>query len=540
MLLIKNVNLKLDSDFSDPAALLASSLKINKSTVKSAELYKKSVDARHKNNIVFCCSFLAEFTDEKFILRRFKNAEIYNKKPYLWKTAKPSDKRPIVVGFGPAGIFAALVLAKAGLKPIIFERGERIEDRIKSVDTFLGGGKLNPNSNVQFGEGGAGTFSDGKLNTGTKDERIRVILETFYEFGADKKILYEAKPHIGTDILRTVIKNIRNEIISLGGEVHFGARMDNIIVKGGKVYAIEVTECGKTGKIECDKLILCIGHSARDTFKMLKNNGVTMEKKAFSVGARIEHLQESINKSLYGDSWNSPYLSAADYKMAVHLGGGRGVYTFCMCPGGEVINASSEEGMIAVNGMSYMARNGKNANSALLVDVRPDDLEGDDILSGVEFQRKIESTAYNIKNGAVPYCTVGDLLGIKTDKNSVSPTVKPNTVRTDITSVLPDFVCESLKEALPLFERKISGFSSPDAILTFPETRSSSPVRILRKENYNSVNIKGLYPTGEGAGYAGGIMSAAVDGMRVAEAVVRQDSNRLYLINTLNTEKGFL
>ncbi len=520
MLLIKNVNLKLNSDFSDEVSLLASALKINENIIVSARLYRKSVDARHKNNIVFCCSFLAEFTDEKSILKRFKNSEIYDKKPYVWKTAKSNGKRPVIVGFGPAGIFAALILVRAGLKPIVIERGESVDDRIKSVDTFLSGGKLNTESNVQFGEGGAGTFSDGKLNTGTKDERIRVILETFVKFGADKKILYEAKPHIGTDVLRVVIKNIRNEIIRLGGEVRFNCRMDNLLFKDGAVTSVLVTDNGIKKQINCDKLILCIGHSARDTFKMLKDGGILMERKAFSVGARIEHLQENINKSLYGEFWNSPYLKAADYKMAVHLGNGRGVYTFCMCPGGEVINASSEDKMTAVNGMSYMARDGKNANSALLVDVHPDDLEGDDILAGVEFQRNIESKAYGVKNGAVPYCTVGDLLGIESNKNSVSPTVRPHTVKTEMSSVLPDFVCDSLRKALPLFDKKIKGFSAPEAILTFPETRSSSPVRILRDKDFNSVNVKGLFPTGEGAGYAGGIMSAAVDGMKVAEAVI--------------------
>lgn len=520
MLLIKNINLKLNSDFEDCTSLLASSLKINKKHIISARLYRKSVDARHKNNIVFCCSFLAEFTDEKSILKRFKNSEIYDKKPYVWKTAKSNGKKPVIVGFGPSGIFAALVLARAGLNPIVIERGESIDERIKSVDTFLNGGKLNTESNVQFGEGGAGTFSDGKLNTGTKDDRIRVILETFVKFGADKKILHEAKPHIGTDVLRVVIKNIRNEIVRLGGEVRFNCRMDNLLIYDGKVTSVLVTENGIKKQIDCDKLILCIGHSARDTFKMLNVCSIPMERKAFSVGARIEHLQENINKSLYGEFWDSPYLNAADYKMAVHLDNGRGVYTFCMCPGGEVINASSEEEMTAINGMSYMARDGKNANSALLVDVRPEDLENDDILAGVEFQQSIESKAYSIKNGAVPYCTVGDLLGIESNKNSVLPTARPHTVRTDIADVLPDFVCESLKKALPLFDKKIKGFSDPDAILTFPETRSSSPIRILRGGDFNSISVKGIFPTGEGAGYAGGIMSAAVDGMKVAEAII--------------------
>lgn len=516
MILLQNVNLPLDTDFSDIKSLAARALKLG--NIKSAKLHRKSVDAR-RGTVVFCCSFLIEADNEQKILKRNKNAVAFNKKEYVWKKAPESSIRPIVVGFGPAGIFAALTLCRAGLKPIIIERGKSVEDRVVDVETYFLGGKLNPESNIQFGEGGAGTFSDGKLNTGIKDARISTVLETFAKFGAPEKILYEAKAHIGTDILREVIKNIRNEIITLGGEIHFSARLDSVQIENGVLKAIEITENGKTQRYDCSHLILAIGHSARDTYETLKEKGITLERKPFSVGARIEHRQSDINKALYGEFAEHKALSAADYKMAVHLPSGRGVYTFCMCPGGEVVNASSEENRTCVNGMSNSARDGENANSALLVEVRPEDLKGTDVLEGIRFQRDIEERAY--KGSGVPFCYVGDILGNKVNNhNAVKPTVKPQAVHTDITSVLPEFAVNSIKEALPLFANKIKGFDNPDAVLTFPETRSSSPVRILRNEECVSVNAKGIYPAGEGAGYAGGIMSAAVDGMRIAEAII--------------------
>ena len=518
MILLQNVNLPLSSDFSNIEKIVLPLLKIKDKELKSAKLYKKSVDARHKNNIVFCCSFLIEAENEAKILKNNKKCIKYNKKKYVWKKAKSTEIRPVIVGFGPTGMFAALTLCRAGLKPIIIEQGKRVEERIADIESFFGGGKLNPLSNIQFGEGGAGTFSDGKLNTGIKDERISVVLETFHLFGADEKILYEAKPHIGTDVLREVVKNIREEIISLGGEIYFSTKLTDIKVENGRLTEIEITD-NESRQIECSHLILAIGHSARDTYEMLYRKGISLERKPFSVGARIEHLQSEINKALYGDFATHESLGAADYKMAVHLPSGRGVYTFCMCPGGEVVNASSEENRTCVNGMSYMARDGKNANSALLVEVRPDDLMGDDVLEGIRFQIAIEEKAY-LKDGA-PFCYVGDILNKEiTNANEVIPTVKKSAVRININNVLPDFVVKSLTEALPLFANKISGFDNPNAVLTFPETRSSSPVRILRNEEFNSINTAGIYPVGEGAGYAGGIMSAAIDGMRVAESII--------------------
>ena len=517
MIIVRNVKMPINTDFSNFYITLSKVLKIDAKIIKTATLYRKSIDARHKNDICFCCSFLLELHDgEDKFLKKNRNAEIFVKKEYVWKTAR-SDSRPVVVGFGPAGMFAALTLSRAGLRPIVIERGSDADTRAKQIEEFFLGGKLNPQSNVQFGEGGAGTFSDGKLNTGIKDIRCRTVLETFVSFGASDKILYEAKPHIGTDVLINVVKNIRKEIIKLGGEVFFNTCLERINTFDKKIVSVEAN--GKT--IDCSKVVLATGHSARDVFELLNNINVALQQKPFAVGARIEHLQTDINRAMYGKFAESEYLGAADYKLAVHLPSGRGVYTFCMCPGGKVINASSEIDGIAVNGMSYSARNLQNANSALLVEVKPQDLMEDDIFAGVRLQKEIEQKAYNIANGSVPFCFVGDLLNqTVTDKEKVKPTVKPDTVHTDIYKVLPSFVADSIKAALPEFDKKINGFADNNARLTFPETRSSSPIRVLRNEFYESVSLSGLYPTGEGAGYAGGIMSAAVDGMRVAEQVI--------------------
>ena len=519
MIIINNVKLALDTDFSDLKSIAAKELKIDCNNILSAVLYKKSVDARRKSDVHFCCSLKVSLKiDEKRILNKCKNAQEYKESLYQFKKAsKISEIRPVVVGFGPAGMFAALTLAKAGLCPIVLERGEDVDSRTAKVNTFLSGGKLDSNSNVQFGEGGAGTFSDGKLNTGIKNPRCRLVLETFHRHGAPKKILTDAKPHIGTDILVRVVKNIRKEIISLGGEIRFNTTLEEIVVKQGKLCSV----IANGEQIECEKLILATGHSARDTFRMLRDKGVFMERKPFSMGVRIEHLQSDINKALYGEFWNSPHLGAADYKLAVHLPSGRGVYTFCMCPGGEVINASSEEGGIAVNGMSLSGRNGKNANSALLVGVNPEDFPSLDVLAGCELQREIEQKAYNIVGGAVPINTVGNFVFSKPFKLSkVEPTVKPCFEYADFGGIFPAFITDSLKEGILAFDKKLSGFADDSAVLTAPETRSSSPVRIVRNEAGESVNIKGLYPCGEGAGYAGGIVSAAVDGIVLAERII--------------------
>lgn len=516
MIIVNNINVSLDTDFSDAIGITAKALRIDKSLIKNAWIYRKSVDARKKSDVHFCISTIAECKGEEKILKRNKNAAPFCEKKYIWQTVE-SDVRPVVVGFGPSGMFAALALARAGLHPLVIERGGDVDSRTTDVQAFFEAGKLNPESNVQFGEGGAGTFSDGKLNTGIKDVRCRTVLSEFVRFGAPEDILIDAKPHIGTDILKGVVKNIRNEIIALGGEVKFNSRLDEILIKEKALSGIVVN--GEEFCCRC--LVLCIGHSARDTFSMLKSSGIMMERKPFAMGVRIEHLQSDINRALYGDFCNHSALSAADYKLVVHPENKRGVYTFCMCPGGEVINASSEDGAIAVNGMSESARAGKNANSALLVGVEPDDLDGDDVLAGCNLQRKIEQRAYKIGQGAVPITTVGHFLyGDEAKIGAVEPTVKPRTVFAEFTDIYPDFITDSLKAALPLLDNKINGFAKGDAILTAPETRSSSPVRILRDQNGQSQSTAGIYPCGEGAGYAGGIMSAAVDGIKIAECII--------------------
>ena len=519
MLLVNNVNLALDTDFSNLKQYAARALRIDESAVESAELYKKSVDARKKNELHFCCSLLVKVNiNENSVLKKAKNAQIYSPREYIWQTGnKLSKTRPIVVGFGPAGMFAALCLARAGLKPLVLERGRDADTRTADVNRFFEGGQLDTESNVQFGEGGAGTFSDGKLNTGIKDYRCRAVLEEFYNHGAPKSILTDAKPHIGTDILVNVVKSIRKEIISLGGEVRFEARLDDLKFKDRRL----VSAIANKEEIPCEHLILATGHSARDTFLMLKNKGINMIRKPFSMGVRIEHLQSDINKALYGDFASHPALGAADYKLAVHLKNGRGVYTFCMCPGGEVINASSEEGGIAVNGMSRSKRDGVNANSALLVSVEPNDLAGDDVLAGCDLQRRSENLAYPIASGAVPVTTVGSFVfGRPFEITKVTPTVKPNFKYADFEKIFPSFICDSLKEGIVLFDKKIKGFAEESAILTAPETRSSSPVRVVRGEDGQSISYSGIYPCGEGAGYAGGIMSAATDGLKIAESLI--------------------
>ncbi len=523
MIIIRNVKMPLDTDFGNLKSVVAGKFNIN---VRSVRLHKKAVDARRKDSLCFNCAFLVETDNDTAVLKKLKkyDAAAYTEKPYIFPIVSGKFSRPVVVGFGPCGMFAALSLAKAGLCPIVLERGCDVDRRVLDVEHFFTTNQLNENSNVQFGEGGAGTFSDGKLNTGIKDPRIAVVLMTFFNHGASERILYDSKPHIGTDVLVNIVKSIRREIISLGGKVLFQHKLTDITVKNGRVCSVTV-ECADGVKdIPCENLLLCVGHSARDTFEMLKKNGIEMQPKPFAAGARIEHLQSVIDRSQYGSFAGHPSLGAADYRLAEHLQNGRGVFTFCMCPGGEVVNASSEIGRVAVNGMSYNARQGKNANSAVLVGVETCDYFKSDVLDGMYFQRKIEEKAFEIGNGLPVSENLGTFLGHGTSDGSVVPTVKTGVTFGKTDEVLPQFITESLKEGILLFDRKLKGFADPSAVLTSPETRSSSPVKILRNEQGQG-SVGGLYPCGEGAGYAGGITSAAVDGLKTAEKVIEALKN---------------
>lgn len=520
MLKISNIRLEIGEELTKD--LIAKKTPINKNEILSFKLVKKSVDARKKSDIHYNCAVAVKLKNEdKYI--SLKNISVYNK--YKLEIPKVNSSiRPIIVGCGPSGLFAALYLSYAGLKPLLIERGCDVDKRIESVQNFWKNGIFDSKTNVQFGEGGAGTFSDGKLTTGVNDERMEFIKEQFVKFGAPEDILYLSKPHIGTDKLCVTVKNIREEIIKLGGCVKFETQLTDIYYKDSKVCGIEVLEKGKKAEYDCDALILAIGHSARDTFFMLKNKGIKMQRKTFSIGARIEHLQSDISKSQYGEMYEK--LPPADYKLSVKTKSGRGVYTFCMCPGGVVVASSSEDGSVVTNGMSNYLRDGINANSALLVTVNPDDIDGDDVLGGVYLQKSIEEKAFLLggKNYFAPVQKVGDFLNDLPSKEfgKVKPTYLPGTTFVSIKDVLPEFITESMKEAITLLDKKLNGFASDDAVLTVPETRSSSPVRIIRNNETLECDIQGLYPCGEGAGYAGGIMSAALDGIRCAQALIKK------------------
>ena len=477
------------------------------------KIYKKAVDARKKADVHFVYSVIVSIeNEEKFISEKIKKFET---EKFEFPVLKKEISRPVVVGTGPAGSFAALVLARAGARPIILERGKSVEERKKDTEFFFKTGVLNENSNVQFGEGGAGTFSDGKLNTGTHSPLIRTVLEEYVHFGASEKILTDAKPHIGTDVLIKVAQNMRKEIETLGGTYLFSNCLKDIEVRSGAVKSVAAND-----KIDTDSVILAIGHSSRDTFYMLSRKGVAMSSKPFSVGVRIEHPQEIINKIQYGEMFcNHKNLPPADYKF------GSDCYSFCMCPGGYVVAAASEHGGIVTNGMSYMKRDGENANSALLVNVDEKDY-GDGLFAGVEFQRKIERTAFGISDSYNAPCQkLSDFLkGCETKSfGCVKPTYEPNIVPADLSRCLPERVRLNICSGIEKVNRKMQGFLYGDAVLTAPETRSSSPVRIERdRETSESVNVSGLYPCGEGAGYAGGIMSAAVDGIKCAIKLIEK------------------
>lgn len=523
MIRVGNIRAALDTDFSDLSALCEKKLKLGRDRIKSVRLAKKSVDARKKSDVHFLISLDIEAVGEEKLLKTLKNASKCEHFTYTPPIAVKSDKRPVIAGFGPAGMFAALVLSMAGARPIVLERGSDVDTRCRAVEEFQSGGKLDPECNVQFGEGGAGTFSDGKLTTGIKDSRIGWVLEKLVEFGAPDEILYLAKPHIGTDRLREVVKKLRERVISLGGEVRFNARFYGFESENGSLSAVRYMHGGEVYTIETNSLILAAGHSARDVFELLYDKNITLSQKSFSVGVRAEHLRRDIDRSMYGDVAEHPALKAADYKLAVHLPNGRTLYTFCMCPGGYVVAAASEEGRLAVNGMSCFARDAENSNSALLVNVDPQDYGSDHPLAGMYFQRELEEKAF-VAGGSdyhAPAARLGDFLeGRVSEKfGRVKPSYRPSVRFAAPEEYLPDFVCDTIKLGIKEMGKKIKGFDDDDTLLTGIESRSSSPVRIERGADMQSLSLKGLYPCGEGAGYAGGIISAAVDGMKCAEAV---------------------
>ena len=525
MIRLNNIKLPLRYTDADIKKACARELRIPEAAIEKAALYRRSIDARRKDNIRCVTSVDVHLSiNEKTAVSRAKskNAALTEEYRYIPPEPRDKSKRPVIVGSGPAGLFCALILAQSGVRPILIERGGRVEERIKSVNDMRENAVLDPESNIQFGEGGAGTFSDGKLNTGTKDGRARKVLTEFAAHGAPADILCDAMPHIGTDKLRLTVKSIREELISLGADIYFNTKLTGIRTKNGAVTAAEVEHKGTKKLIECRELVLAVGHSARDTFELLLGMGILAQPKPFSVGVRIEHLRERIDKLRYGEAHR--LLPAAYYKESVHLRDGRGVYTFCMCPGGEVVAAQSEPDSIVTNGMSEFARDGLNSNSALLVTVNPGDIPGEHALKGMYFQRELERKAFTAGGGGyrAPVIRAGDFIDrrLSTRFGEVLPSYRPGTGFADIDMILPAFVTDSLREALPLIDRRLRGFNHPDSVLTAVESRSSSPIRIVRGEDMQSVSLRGLYPCGEGAGYAGGIISAAVDGIKVAEKII--------------------
>ena len=524
--MIRIRDLVLPAEQGESALLYAAAkaLRLPASEIKTLSIFRRSLDARKKPALRWVYTVDVTLrSGEGALLRRNRDPKISRAEPYRYQIPKKTaEKRPVIVGFGPAGMFAALVLARAGLRPIVFERGDCVETRREKVEAFWNGGALDPESNVQFGEGGAGTFSDGKLNTGTKNERCRWVLEQFAAFGASPEILYDAKPHVGTDVLFEVVRNLRHEVERLGGEVHFRSRLTGLQTDGGRLTGCEIAHGEETTVCDCDQLILAIGHSARDTFRALLAQQLPMEPKPFSMGVRIEHPQAAIDRAQYGMA-RPAYLPPADYKLSVHLPDGSSAYKFCMCPGGYVVAAASQPGGIATNGMSYSDRGGENANAALLVTLKPEDFPDASPLGGMLWQEEIEHRAFLAARQTyrAPAQRSGDFLQHRasTAAGSVQPTYRPGVTWCDLHEILPKKLTDTLKQAIPALERSLTGFADPDAVLTAPETRSSSPVRILRGEDLQST-LRGLYPCGEGAGYAGGILSAAVDGMRCAEAIL--------------------
>jgi len=528
MIRLTEVKLPLDHPEGEIKSAIVQRLGIPADDLLNYRIFRRGVDARKKSDIRFTYTLDVAVRDEAEVLARCKNDPHVSIAPdtsyhLIAKAPQNIASQPIVIGMGPAGLFAGLLLAQMGFRPLILERGKAVRERTKDTFGLWRQGVLNPESNVQFGEGGAGTFSDGKLHSQIKDPKHlgRKVLEEFVKAGAPEEILYVGKPHIGTFRLVGMVEKMRETIQSLGGEIRFESRVDDIEIANGKVCGV-VLSSGE--RIATDHLVLAVGHSARDTFEMLYKRGVYIEAKPFSIGFRIEHPQSLIDRARYGSNAGNPLLGAADYKLVHHASNGRSVYSFCMCPGGTVVAAASEPGCVVTNGMSQYSRNERNANSGIVVGITPEQDYPGSPLAGVEFQRRWESRAFELGGGnyQAPGQLVGDFLAGKPSRNfgTVQPSYTPGVHLCDLSSALPDYVIAAIREALPAFAKQIRGFDLPDAVLTGVETRTSSPIRIKRHDvDLQSINTRGLYPAGEGAGYAGGILSAAVDGIRVAEAL---------------------
>ena len=525
MIRIPQIKLQPEHSSEDLTRAICKELKIKETELKSFHIIKRSIDARKKPDIKYSYTIDAEVEKEHLILKKCKNSQIVKSRPVSYQIPPCGEEalknRPVIVGMGPAGLFCGLLLAKCGYRPLILERGEDVDTRQETVERFWKGNPLNLSSNVQFGEGGAGTFSDGKLNTMVKDPkgRGRYVLETFVDAGADSSILYLNKPHIGTDVLRSVVKNMRTEIQRLGGEVRFKSQMTDLQIRDGKLESICIND---SEILKTEIVVLATGHSARDTFTMLSRKPLAMSPKSFAVGLRIEHPQSMINESQYART-ELKTLPAADYKLTKKLDNGRGVYSFCMCPGGYVVNASSENNMTAVNGMSYQKRDGKNANSAIVVTITPEDYGATDPLSGARFQQSLEQKAYQLCNGKVPVQLFEDFVKHRSSSGlgDFAPAIKGAYDFGNLRECLPKFLGDSIEQGILGFDHMIRGFARKDAILSGIESRTSSPLRITRDDFFEST-IGGLYPCGEGAGYAGGITSAAMDGLKVAEAIIKK------------------
>lgn len=529
MIRLNELKLPLDHEEGALIAAITKKLGISADQVISFNIFRRGYDARKKANILLIYTLDVVVENEAALLEQFVSDPHVKQTPdmeykFVAQAPKNLTERPVVIGFGPCGLFAGLVLAQMGFNPIIVERGKEVRERTKDTFGFWRKRTLNTESNVQFGEGGAGTFSDGKLYSQVKDPNFygRKVITEFVEAGAPEEILYVSKPHIGTFKLVTMIEKMRAKIIELGGEIRFSTRVDDIHMDGEQITGLTLSN-GE--QIHSRYVVLAVGHSARDTFEMLHDRGVYMEAKPFSVGFRVEHKQSMIDEARFGPNAGNPILGAADYKLVHHCKNGRTVYSFCMCPGGTVVAATSEEGRVVTNGMSQYSRSERNANSAIVVGIDPERDYPGDPLAGIRFQRELESGAYVLggENYDAPAQKIGDFLKGRdpSQLGDVEPSFTPGIKLTDISKALPDFAIEAIREAIPAFDKKIKGFASEDGLLTGVETRTSSPVCIKRGKDFQSINLKGFYPAGEGAGYAGGILSAGIDGIKVAEALAK-------------------